>query len=155
MNPKESRLRKEIANYLFQSRGIHCKPEQIVISSGTELLLPMILRLFEDDFIFALENPGYSAIPRIHLNNNAIPISVDEEGLVVDELEKTNANIVYITPSHQFPTGAVLSATRRTQLLKWASKDLIDILLKMIMIVSFATLANPFQPCMVWIKMIK
>ncbi|MEK4283393.1 MULTISPECIES: MocR-like pyridoxine biosynthesis transcription factor PdxR [Ureibacillus] len=118
----EVELRKEIANYLFQSRGIHCKPEQIVISSGTELLLPMILRLFEDDFILALENPGYSAIPRIHLNNNAIPISVDEEGLVVDELEQTNANIVYITPSHQFPTGAVLSATRRTQLLKWASK---------------------------------
>lgn len=119
----EIELRNEIANYLFQSRGIYCEPEQIVIGSGTEHLLPMILRLFEDNSILALENPGYSAIPRIHLNNNAIPISVDEEGLIVDELEKTNANIVYITPSHQFPTGAVLSATRRAQLLKWASKD--------------------------------
>lgn len=119
----EYELRTEIANYLFQSRGIVCKPEQIVIGSGTEHLLPMILRLVDNDIILALENPGYSAIPRIHLDSNAIPISVDEEGLVVDELEKTNANIVYVTPSHQFPTGAVLSATRRTQLLKWASKQ--------------------------------
>lgn len=81
----------------------------------------MILRLLEDSSKFALENPGYSAIPRIHLQNNAIPIPVDEDGLIVDELEKTDANIVYITPSHQFPTGAVLSAARRTQLLKWAA----------------------------------
>ncbi|SOC25768.1 GntR family transcriptional regulator [Ureibacillus xyleni] len=116
-------LRSEIAKYLYQSRGIVCKPEQIVIGSGTEQLLPMILRLIEHDSKFALENPGYSAIPRIHLKNKAIPISVDDDGLVVDELEETDANIVYITPSHQFPTGAVLSAARRTQLLKWASKD--------------------------------
>ncbi|RDU37938.1 PLP-dependent aminotransferase family protein [Neobacillus piezotolerans] len=119
----EYALRTEITKYLYQSRGIVCKPEQIVIGSGTEQLLPIILRLLENDSEFALENPGYSAIPRIELQNRAIPIPVDEDGLMVDELEKTNANVVYITPSHQFPTGAVLSATRRTQLLKWAVKD--------------------------------
>lgn len=118
----EYTLRTEIAKYLYQSRGIVCKPEQIVIGSGTEQLLPMILRLLENDSNFALENPGYSAIPRIQLQNKAIPIPVDEDGLMVDELEKTNADVVYITPSHQFPTGAVLSATRRTQLLHWAAK---------------------------------
>ena len=118
----EYELRTEIANYLYQSRGIICDPEQIVIGSGTEHLLPMILRLIETNSKIALENPGYSAIPRIHLANKAVPISVDEDGLIVDELEKTDANIVYITPSHQFPTGAVLSAARRTQLLNWASK---------------------------------
>lgn len=42
---------------------------------------------------------------------------------MVDQLEKTKANVVYITPSHQFPTGAVLSATRRTQLMQWAAKS--------------------------------
>jgi GntR family transcriptional regulator / MocR family aminotransferase len=118
----EYTLRSEIAKYLYQSRGIVCEPEQIVIGSGTEQLLPMILRLLENDSNFALENPGYSAIPRIQLQNKAIPIPVDEDGLIVDELERTNANVVYITPSHQFPTGAVLSATRRTQLLHWAAK---------------------------------
>ncbi|WP_462411393.1 MocR-like pyridoxine biosynthesis transcription factor PdxR [Neobacillus sp. Marseille-QA0830] len=118
----EYTLRTEIAKYLYQSRGIVCQPEQIVIGSGTEQLLPMILRLLENNSKFALENPGYSAIPRNQLQNSAIPIPVDEDGLIVDELEKTNANVVYITPSHQFPTGAVLSATRRTQLLHWAAK---------------------------------
>ncbi|MBS4172829.1 PLP-dependent aminotransferase family protein [Bacillus sp. FJAT-49736] len=119
----EYTLRAEISNYLYQSRGIICKPEQIVIGSGTEQLLPMILKLLGDDLKFALENPGYSAIPRIQLENSALPIPVDEDGLIVEELEKTNANVVYITPSHQFPTGAVLSATRRTQALNWAAKD--------------------------------
>ena len=119
----EYELREEIAGYLYQSRGIICRPEQIVIGSGTEHLLPMILRLVDQHSIFALENPGYSAIPKNHLQHDAIPISVDADGLIVDELEKTTANIVYITPSHQFPTGAVLSATRRTQLLKWASQN--------------------------------
>ncbi|WP_251551226.1 PLP-dependent aminotransferase family protein [Neobacillus muris] len=118
----EYTLRTEIAKYLYQSRGIVCQPEQIVIGSGTEQLLPMILRLLENDSKFSLENPGYSAIPRNQLQNKAIPIPVDEDGLIVDELEKTNANVVYVTPSHQFPTGAVLSATRRTQLLHWAAK---------------------------------
>ena len=115
-------LRVEIARYLYESRGIYCIPEQIVIGSGTEQLLPMILRLFDEDAKFALENPGYSATPQAHLQSRAIPISVDEDGLIVDELEKSEANLVYITPSHQFPTGAVLSATRRTQLLKWAAQ---------------------------------
>ncbi|MDR6999190.1 PLP-dependent aminotransferase family protein [Neobacillus niacini] len=119
----EFALRAEISKYLYQSRGIVCKSEQIVIGSGTEHLLPMILRLLENDSKFALENPGYSAIPKIQLQDKAISIPVDEDGLMVDELERTNANVVYITPSHQFPTGAVLSATRRTHLLNWAAKD--------------------------------
>lgn len=117
----EHELRQQISLYLYQSRGIICTPEQIVVGSGTEQLLPMILRLLGDNSKLALENPGYSAIPRIHLKNRAIPITVDEDGLVVDKLDQTDANLVYITPSHQFPTGAVLSAARRTQLLKWAT----------------------------------
>ncbi|WP_332651778.1 MocR-like pyridoxine biosynthesis transcription factor PdxR [Lysinibacillus sp. 54212] len=119
----EQELRAQIARYLYESRRIHCNVEQIVIGSGTEHLLPMILRLFQDDSKLALENPGYSAIPRNDLQHRAIPISVDEDGLVVDELENSAADLVYITPSHQFPTGAVLSATRRTQLLKWAAQN--------------------------------
>ncbi|KGR88205.1 PLP-dependent aminotransferase family protein [Lysinibacillus odysseyi] len=118
----EYALRVEIARYLYESRGIQCIPEQIVIGSGTEQLLPMILRLFDKTAKIALENPGYSAIPHAHIQSRALPIPVDEDGLIVEELEKSAASLVYITPSHQFPTGAVLSATRRTQLLKWAAK---------------------------------
>lgn len=118
----ELALRIEIANYLHQSRGIQCQPEQIVIGSGTEQLLPMMLRLLEVDVSLALENPGYSPIPRTQLTQLAIPIDVDQDGLLIEQLQQTDANVVYVTPSHQFPTGAVLSANRRTQLLKWAAK---------------------------------
>lgn len=117
----EEDLRNEIANYLFQSRGIRCTPEQIVIGSGTEHLLPMILRLFNTPTKLAVENPGYSALPIDHSKESIVPIEIDEDGLVVEQLEASSANIAYVTPSHQFPTGAVLSAARRIQLLKWAS----------------------------------
>ncbi|MEG0260416.1 MAG: PLP-dependent aminotransferase family protein [Lysinibacillus sp.] len=121
----EYELRVEIAHYLFQSRGVHCSPEQIVIGSGTEQLLPMIMRLFGEHTSFALEDPGYPAVHRMFKQHKRIvhPIPVDDEGLLISELEQTNANVVYITPSHQFPTGAVLSATRRAQALKWAAQS--------------------------------
>lgn len=121
----ELSLRTEIANYLYQSRGVVCHPEQIVIGSGTEQLLPMILRLFNEDTSFALENPGYPAVHRMFSQHKrkVYPIAVDEEGIIIHDLEKTNANVVYITPSHQFPTGAVLSATRRAQALNWAAQS--------------------------------
>lgn len=118
----ELALRIEIANYLHQSRGVKCTPEQIVIGSGTEQLLPMILNLFDDHAQLALENPGYSPTHRDQLKQLAIPVSIDMDGIIVEELQKTTANLVYVTPSHQFPTGAVLSANRRTQLLKWAAQ---------------------------------
>lgn len=117
----EYELRAQIARYLFESRGISCDAEQIVIGSGTEQLLPMILRLIDGEPSIALENPGYSPLPREEMRQRLIPINVDEDGLIVDQLEQTNAQLVYVTPSHQFPTGAVLSASRRAQLLKWAT----------------------------------
>lgn len=118
----EYALRTEIANYLFQSRGVLCSPEQIVIGSGTEQLLPMIIRLFDETAHFAIENPGYQTVHRIFTQHkrSVQPITVDEEGMIIKDLSQSSANIVYITPSHQFPTGAVLSATRRSQALKWA-----------------------------------
>ena len=116
----EYELRSQIARYLFESRAISCDPEQIVIGSGTEQLLPMILRLFDEQAMIALENPGYSPLPREDMKHRIIPVEVDEDGIIVEKLEQTNAQLVYVTPSHQFPTGAVLSATRRAQLLNWA-----------------------------------
>lgn len=117
----EYELRAQITRYLYESRGISCDPAQIVIGSGTEQLLPMILRLFDGKAMIALENPGYSPLPREEMKHRIIPIKVDEDGIIVEKLEQTAAQLVYVTPSHQFPTGAVLSASRRAQLLKWAT----------------------------------
>lgn len=120
----EQELREEIATYLYQSRGVICAPNQIVIGSGTEQLMPMIIRLLGPSSRFAIENPGYPLTHHIFKQTDrpAIPINVDNEGLLINDLEHSKANVVYVTPSHQFPTGAVLSAPRRAQLLNWATQ---------------------------------
>lgn len=116
-------LREEIAQYLYHSRGVHCTPEQIIIGSGTEQLLPFIIRILGKETSFAIEDPGYPLTHYVfsHNNRQAIPIPVDAEGMDVDFLQQTDADIAYVTPSHQFPTGTVLSAGRRIALLNWAS----------------------------------
>lgn len=121
----EVELRREIASYLYQSRGVRCQPEQIVIGSGTEQLLPMIVQLLGTKQTYAIENPGYSSTHYIfnQLQQSTTPIAVDDDGINIKKLEQSDATVAYVTPSHQFPTGAILSATRRVQLLNWASKN--------------------------------
>lgn len=121
----EQELREQIASYLYQSRGVLCSPEQIVIGSGTEQLLPMIIKLLGEDNLYAIENPGYALTHHIfsQYNQSVIPIDVDEDGMQIQQLEGSSAKVAYVTPSHQFPTGAVLSASRRAQLLNWAAQE--------------------------------
>lgn len=119
----DASLRAEIARYLYQSRGVVCEPEQIIVGSGTEQLMPLLIRLFDKNLSFGFENPGYALTHSIfeHDDRLAFPIAVDEDGIDVQELDKTGVDIAYVTPSHQFPTGSILSATRRAQLLNWAA----------------------------------
>ncbi|TWT23886.1 PLP-dependent aminotransferase family protein [Planomicrobium sp. CPCC 101110] len=119
-------LRQEIARYLFQSRGVICESSQIIIGSGTEQLVPLLIRLLPKSLVFGFENPGYPLTHNIfsHYDRKAVPIPVDQEGINLKELEASHVDAAYVTPSHQFPTGSVLSATRRSQLLNWAgAKD--------------------------------
>ncbi|QBQ07174.1 PLP-dependent aminotransferase family protein [Sporosarcina pasteurii] len=118
-------LRQEIAQYLYHSRGVDCTPEQIIIGSGTEQLMPLVIRILGEDASFAIEDPGYPLTHHVfsHNNRQAIPIPVDNEGMDVDALQQVDASIAYVTPSHQFPTGTVLSAARRIALLNWASME--------------------------------
>lgn len=118
----EYELRHEIAQYLSHSRGIHCTPEQIVVGSGTEQLLPMILNLIDGPTKLAIENPGYSAFSFTAADTAIVPVDVDQNGIKIHQLVKSDANIAYVTPAHQFPTGAILSAKRRSQLLHWANE---------------------------------
>lgn len=116
-------LRQEIASYLYSSRGVRCTPQQIILGSGTEQLMPLLIGLLGKQASYGIENPGYPLTHHIFANHDrqVFPISVDEDGMNVSELEKNEATVAYVTPSHQFPTGAILSATRRIQLLNWAS----------------------------------
>ncbi|QTD40187.1 PLP-dependent aminotransferase family protein [Sporosarcina sp. Te-1] len=118
-------LRRDIARYLYHSRGVDCTPEQIIVGSGTEQLLPLLIRILGPAAVYAIEDPGYPLTHHVFFHNNreAVPIPVDEEGMNVQALQQTEATVAYVTPSHQFPTGTVLSAARRTALLNWAAAE--------------------------------
>lgn len=118
-------LREAIACYLSRSRAVQCDPDRILITNGTQQALYLAVRLSIDwgDAI-AIEDPGYLSARRIFLSQGAklLPVNVDESGLIVKQVADTRENIklVYVTPSHQFPTGAILSLSRRLELLAWA-----------------------------------
>ncbi|MGG0670172.1 PLP-dependent aminotransferase family protein [Lederbergia citrisecunda] len=118
-------LRQEIAKYLYHSRGVDCSADQIIVGSGTEQLMPLLIRLLGPQAKYAIEDPGYPLTHHVFFHNNreAVPIAVDEEGMDVQALQKSGGTVAYVTPSHQFPTGTVLSAGRRTALLNWAASS--------------------------------
>lgn len=118
----DENLRREIAEYLREFRGMLCSPEQIVLGAGSEYLTGLITELLPDG-IFAVENPGYPKTALILKSKRApmFAVPMDAEGLRADALEKTPANIVFVTPAHHFPLGTVMSIGRRSELLRWAS----------------------------------
>ncbi|KMK76226.1 PLP-dependent aminotransferase family protein [Alkalihalobacillus pseudalcaliphilus] len=121
----EMELREEIRHYLYHSRGVKCHPDQIVVGAGVEVLLQQLVLLLGSDKIYGIEDPGYHMMLKIiqHYPNEAIPISVDAEGVQVEQLQDLNVDIVYTTPSHHFPYGSVLSINRRHKLLTWAEEN--------------------------------
>lgn len=114
-------LRTAIARHLHAYRGVVCAPEQVVVGAGIEYLVGLLARLFSGS-VFAVENPGYARTACILRNNGvrAVFVPVDENGMQVDALAQSGAQLAYVTPSHQFPTGATMPVARRTALLRWA-----------------------------------
>ncbi|GAF16952.1 transcriptional regulator of pyridoxine metabolism [Bacillus sp. JCM 19046] len=121
----EEIFRSEIAHYLYHSRGVQCTPEQIVVGAGMETLLQQLFLLFGETTIYGIEDPGYQLIKKIlrHYPNHYEAFPVDHEGVNVDALSQSQINIMYLTPSHHFPYGSVLSINRRKRLLNWAESD--------------------------------
>lgn len=117
-------LREAIALHLKQFRGLVVSPEQIIIGAGTEYLYSMLVQLLGREKIFCTEDPGYGKIRRIYEANGArcLSVAMDESGIQVRQIEACGADVVHISPSHQFPTGIVMPAHRRYELLAWASK---------------------------------
>lgn len=115
-------LRRAIADYARRSRGCRCDAEQILVVNGSQQALDLVARLLltPGDGV-ALEEPGYRGAFHAFANAGARlhHIPVDDEGIVVEKLP-SEAQLAYVTASHQFPTGAVLSLRRRLALLAWA-----------------------------------
>lgn len=115
-------LRSAIKEYLHRSRGVKCTEEQIVIGAGTDYLLMLLTRILPEYSGIAVENPVYLQAYRVFqsFNYRIHPMPLDEEGMDIHSLRSSDAKLVFVTPSHQFPLGIVMSINRRLQLLNWA-----------------------------------
>ncbi len=118
-------LRCAIADYLYQFRGMSVAPEQIVVGAGTEYLYGLIIQLLGHDMCYGVEDPGYQKIFRIYQAHHVrcSHIAMDENGINMDALYESGADVLHISPSHHFPTGLVTPISRRYELLSWASKS--------------------------------
>lgn len=118
-------LRRAIADHLAGFRGLAVSPERIVVGAGAQDLYGILVQLLGRDRVFAIEDPGYPAL-RAHYELNDVSvaaISVDDDGMSAADLETSCASVAHCTPAHQFPTGVVMSAPRRRELLDWASRN--------------------------------
>lgn len=115
-------FRSAISNYLYQARGVDCTPDQVLIGAGSDYILMLLGMILGTEHMIAFEDPTYKQAYRvIHtLGYETVPVAMDRHGMKIQDLESTGADIAYVTPSHQYPTGIVMPIGRRMELLKWA-----------------------------------
>ncbi len=122
----DERLRGLIAAYLRSSRGLQCTAEQIVITSGAQQAISLCAQLLvEPGDGVALENPGYRAAGHAFAiaGANLHGVAVDADGIDCAALNAIeDCRLAYVTPSHQYPLGVVMSLARRLELLAWAER---------------------------------
>ena len=119
-------LRDALATYLNRVRGTAASADQIVITNGFAQALWLVVRVLANTGRrrIGIEDPGQDDVIHVaaQLGAEAVPIPVDGAGIDIDELERAGVDAVVVTPAHQFPTGAVLSAERRAALVAWAKR---------------------------------
>jgi GntR family transcriptional regulator/MocR family aminotransferase len=121
-------LCEAIAAHIGVTRGVHCSPEQVIVTTGAQGALDLVARVLLDpgDQVW-IEDPGYAGARGALLAAGAqlIPVPVDREGLDVEAGRRLcpDARLAVVTPSHQFPTGVTMSLRRRLALLEWATES--------------------------------
>lgn len=123
----EKALRHEITKYVYTSRGVICSPEQIVIGAGTQQITGQLCRILPKMDInhVSVESPGYLPVQNSFRDSgfSISHIPVGNDGIEIERLPANISTAVYVSPSNQFPTGAVMPVGRRRQLLRWASDN--------------------------------
>jgi GntR family transcriptional regulator / MocR family aminotransferase len=118
-------FRQAICAYLQTARAVHCDAHQVMVVSGSQQALEISARvLLEKGSAIWIEEPGYWLARKVFAGAGCrlIPVPVDQDGMIVSAGIKRSpkARAAYVTPSHQYPLGATMSASRRMQLLNWA-----------------------------------
>lgn len=118
--------RQVIAAYLTRVRGVRTTPDLVVMTNGFSGALASVVAMLASRGVrrVAVEDPGgYEPRRRLEAaGGEPIPVPVDDDGLCVDQLERSEADAVLVTPAHQYPMGGVLSAERRGALVDWARR---------------------------------
>lgn len=117
-------FRNTICRYVYSFRGVNCEPEQIIVGAGNDYLLVLLGKILGGHQRVAMENPTYKRAYRIFSSAGyeMSTMLIDQNGMSMEHLRNSQANIAYIMPSHQFPTGVVMPIGRRMELLKWAEE---------------------------------
>jgi GntR family transcriptional regulator/MocR family aminotransferase len=118
-------LREAISVYLASRRGVVCSADDIVVVNGAQQAVSLLARVLLDERdLVAIEDPGYQLAGHALRAHGArlLPIAVDDQGLQVARLPAEGVRLVHVTPSHQFPSGVVMSLERRLMLLDHAAR---------------------------------
>ncbi len=115
-------LRAAIADYLQRSRGIKVKSSAVIIGSGAEYLYGLAVQLLGRERIFALEDPSYDKIRRVYEANGVKCelLKLGQTGIRTDELGRSAASVLHITPFHSYPSGVTADASKRREYIEWA-----------------------------------
>ncbi len=122
----EKLLREEIANFVNTMRGGHTNAQQVVVGAGVQYLLGILIGIIKEDYnTVAVEKPGFNKAEFIFEDHmfNINHIHVTDHGFPVDELRKSDAGLIYISPSHQYPLGTIMPVNKRMELLDWAHRN--------------------------------
>lgn len=119
-------LRIEISKYLSHNKGVHCHPEQIIVSSGFAdcmFIVASLLKSFTSKL--AIEFPGYNVVKQVfkQFDYSIENIPINSNGISLKDLKASQCKLLYVTPSHQYPTGVTIPISNRFKLIQWATQN--------------------------------
>ena len=120
----EEGLRLEIAKYISKSRDVNCYAHQVIIGCGFTNSMEVLAKLIHKKYdTLSIENPGYNTVANVFKSYGykIKKIPIDKNGIKINALKKSN--LVYVTPSHQYPTGVTMPVSNRHKLLEWAEEN--------------------------------
>lgn len=117
-------LRRQISSYLYQARGVECSENQIIVGAGNEYLLMLLSQIMGSEKCVLMEEYTYVNAYKTFCNMGCtLEIArTEEDGICMNDVYHSDADIVYVMPVHQFPLGTVMPLKRRLELIKWASE---------------------------------
>jgi len=115
-------LRVQICAYLARSRGILIKPSQVIIGSGAEYFYGLLVQLLGTEHLYAIENPCYEKIPQVYkaMGAGVEQLALANNGISTEELERSKAKFLHLTPFHSYPSGITASISKKHEYLRWA-----------------------------------